>query len=651
MAESLRQRLLADIAELQTKPYPNITLHVDEQDFRKACLILTADSYGPMHLSADFPSRYPLQPPTIRMDSRIKHPNIFGGYICASILNTKEGYTSAYTLKGIAIQLLSFFSSESIEQAGGHYSVNLAEHRKLWTARERGHQVNLRDFRCTKCPFGHENGTDVAHIPTSNAAIVSQLVSPTPMIKPGGIQSPIRSQKIADEIFLIIFDFLETEDLMQLAKSYEKFGQLITKYDVIRTRELQCFCLKKDYREVKLGVGVNIVGSGPFPRYESEFDFLSEEGYKSLGIRHSTQGRGFQSWLPLPISYGHWRKIRGDLNHALKRLAPSECKYPVDVIYRFMNSIVVKLNESAEHIFPTRDHADREIAKSSLTHASEKAVESYFHLFHLLLCLATSNHDIVQQANQTIQKFINGKKSKNDCPNLGHLLIAALISDIKLNEDNIKSIIREAITRNVVWMLDCTKGAKMPELCYIEKSPTSSYRIEKTFEASKTSYRLLMFLNLFRTVAIGKPNEHAKYKTLAQLRDEAFQRHGAPPRGTAKMLANSIKDIHRVNNFNEFLHKMSIPLSGMPTEASFTELLRQCVRDSMDKGYSRWAITQPEALYLRRMKDPSVEDGVSQFVCKEIVSGRSFFPSRPRGGAGNGGRGGYHGRGRSRDHR
>ncbi|KAL9012021.1 MAG: hypothetical protein Q9173_003183 [Seirophora scorigena] len=50
------------------------------------------------------------------MRSTIAHSNIFGDHICASVLNTTEGYTPTYTLKSTNIQLLSFFTSESLEQ-------------------------------------------------------------------------------------------------------------------------------------------------------------------------------------------------------------------------------------------------------------------------------------------------------------------------------------------------------------------------------------------------------------------------------------------------------------------------------------------------------------------------------------------------------
>lgn len=104
MASILRHRLLQDIAEIQTNPYPNISLHIQDQDITTACLILTTEGYGPMHLSVFFNEDYPLSPPIIYMDSKIMDPNIKDeGNICASILEMEMDYTPAYTLQGIAM--------------------------------------------------------------------------------------------------------------------------------------------------------------------------------------------------------------------------------------------------------------------------------------------------------------------------------------------------------------------------------------------------------------------------------------------------------------------------------------------------------------------------------------------------------------------
>lgn len=80
---ALHRRLLNDIAEIQQDPYPNVHLHVDEQDFREACLILSTEAYGPLNLFIGFGNDYPLYAPQVSIQSEIIHPNIYGDYVCA----------------------------------------------------------------------------------------------------------------------------------------------------------------------------------------------------------------------------------------------------------------------------------------------------------------------------------------------------------------------------------------------------------------------------------------------------------------------------------------------------------------------------------------------------------------------------------------
>ncbi|KAF8861791.1 hypothetical protein BDZ45DRAFT_773495 [Acephala macrosclerotiorum] len=597
MATNLKQRLLQDIAELQTKPYPNITLHVNDEDITEACLILKPEGYGSMHLTVEFPSDYPLRAPQVRMDSDVEHPNIFGTYICASILNTTEGWTPAYTLKGIAIQLLSFFGSSKIEQNSRRYSINLDNYRNT-------HSYNLDIHTYAKCRYGLGS--------TINGLPASTLTPPA-----ARATKNIVDMKLPNEIILMICERLETEDLVMFAKAWAKVGPVITQYDIFRTRELQCFCFKKDYMSTKLGVGVSIKKQGRIGTIESEFDLLSWEGFHNHRIRRSVQGVTFTNFVPLPISHGHWRKVKGDVNTLLKQISDAATMGPVKpekVVYSFMNDVVVKLNEQTDRPTVRQPfYPYEETPQSTLAHASEKAIESYFHLFHLLLCMATEDLRIGQNADNLLRAFANGANSKTDCPNLGHLLVASLISSVEMNEAIIKSIIKETVTRNVVWMLD-SKGAGMAELSYMEPTKISEYRLQKTFDASKTSYRLLMFLNLFRRTAVGSPR-----KSLPKLRDEAFERHGAPPRGSAKGLADSIKRIHQVKNFPQFLIVMGIG---------------KCVQASIEKGYSRMPITRGQALYLRLKVEPGVEAGEYDHGTKVDKERISFFPGKVNNGGG-----------------
>lgn len=93
-----------------------------------------------------------------------------------------------------------------------------------------------------------------------------------------------------------------------------------------------------------------------------------------------------------------------------------------------MNDVVAKLSEQAAS-GPAHGRP-----QSTLKHASEKAIESYYHLFHLLLCIATEDKSVVPAVNRTLSRFLQGSNNKDAVPNLGHLLIMVLISDFDMDE-------------------------------------------------------------------------------------------------------------------------------------------------------------------------------------------------------------------------
>ncbi|KAI0419006.1 hypothetical protein F5X98DRAFT_385212 [Xylaria grammica] len=656
-----RQRLLSDIHELVTKPYPKITLYPCEDNLDKACLVLYPENYRPLHLSISFPELYPIWPPSVKMNSSVEHPNVYGDFICATILRLGEEYTPAYTLKGIAIQLLSFFDSESLEQEHSNGTV-----RSLSAYQEIANRHLVDTYTCRKCGFGADDKPQRARalpFPTIFDARVDHSPEQWPTIQnpitpPASQQPDLRDSQtplvnihkngtagfninqLPNEILLLVIEKLDDfEHLTNFARAWTRVSHIVRDFDVIRQRELQCFCLKKDYQSAKLGIGVTVDRR----QVSSEFDLISEEAYVDMGIRNSIHDIRFHHWLPLPISRRHWNRAREAAHGALLKIAsqlrlplalsssPSLSTSNANVLFTFMNNIVVRLNQVTEKI----DTMDSR--KSTLRHASEKAIESYFHLFHLLVCLATEDAAIIQQANKLLQDFKDGKKSKTDCPNLGHLLIALLISDIQVTDVLIKSIITEAITRNVVWLLD-QKGAGMAELSYMERNPVSTYRLNKTFEGSRTSYRLLMFSELFRRTA--RPSHK---KSLSRVQGELFDRHGGPPPDAAGRLAAEVRRLHTIDNFPAFMREMG--LQTIPTPMNFTSVLRATVYESMARGYSQWAISQVKAMRLRVEHDPHVQltkeehQSVTRYLDYRPTSERSsysFFPNTRRENIGKG---------------
>jgi len=660
-AALLRQRLLQDINELQTKPYPGIALHLQNGDLTRACLVLTPEDNAPLHLTVIFQDRYPIQPPKITIQSEIAHPNIYQDYICASILNTTEGYTPAYTLKDICIQLLSFFGSDKLEQDHGGV-VDLKDYARdirVFGDPTGRHQLDY-GFRCTKCGFGnaggHVLGSGASSSAGNEAPSNEMLVTPS---ESGDPSRPFAGQKrhlfdLPNELLVSVTEVMEEETLFLAARAWNGFSRLLQSQNLIQVREMQCFTLKESFKQCSLGVGIGVDGR----KLQSEFDYISKDAFQKLGVRTSVQGVRFGYWLPLPFSESHWKRVKDEALVSLEAIgrAASISGPKENVLYALMNDVTVKLCEATSG--EKSASSDRRASyssfmnrKSTLTHASEKAVESYYQLYHLLVTLATDNAEIAAESSRRIKAFMDGDRSKTNFPNMGHLLVALLISDATTTSELTTAIIKEAITRNVVWMLD-SRGAGMAGLSYLEPSDISEYRLTKTYEASKTSFNLLMFAHLMRKT-VSQPAtgvNTTQPSTLQDVRDELFNRHGSPPAGTAAALAASIRRIQEVKTFPSFLQNMEVPV---PTAAEFTRFLRRSVQESVEKGYSTWALSQERALTLRLREEPEV-DIVPGLRPSVATSERvTFFPQDHKrkwgGGADRGGRGGRgNGRGRGR---
>ncbi|KAF2804346.1 uncharacterized protein BDZ99DRAFT_467628 [Mytilinidion resinicola] len=626
---SLHQRLLRDIAELQKEPYTHFSTHINDKDLTKICLILKPEGSRALHLTVEIPPDYPLIAPRVSMQSLVVHPNVFREYICASILNTEEGWTPAYTLKAICIQLLSFFSGGTIEQEyGGRVDLKDYQAQAEYNMRRWGVENKSTKHKCDECGFGKSRPVD--------SSVADQLASLTlssgrPRAKASNDKAKKTRNRLLElpiELLLQVVEGLDTEALLKLSKTFPEVKAVLESNDCIRLRELQCFTLRESFMDAKLGVGVAILHQGKEGKFASEFELLSREAFVKYKIRKSIHGVAFDHWLPLPIHRRHWHAVKLDVNATLEllsRKATLSKVFPEYVLYHFMNNIVVQFSQDAESVS----------RKSTLNHASEKAVEAYFALFHLLLCLATENQQIIRDANRMIDGFLGGATSKDKFPNLGLLLVAALISDQGLTKELSLAVIKEAALRNVVWMLD-RKGAGRAELAYIEPESSSNYRLDKTFEASTTSYRLLMFLNLFYKTA-------RKSGKLEDLREQMFDNHGAPPQGTAERMAKQIREIREVKNFPTFLTNMGL---ATPTKDGFVGFLKRTITDSVAAGYSSEPLTQSQLYAMRCQVEPGI--GLAPGVAPSVGAPSpltmmtvSFFPGRQKS---NGPRNGQRGR-------
>ena len=226
----------------------------DDTDIYSACLLLTVNDGTTLHLNIKFPTQYPLSPPKISIQSSISHPNVFGGYICASLLNTTEDYTPAYTLKGVCIQMLSFFTSDSIEDVAG-FTSNLRLYREdplSYRVPFNSDTSNERPIQCQRCdehrrlqnhnPEGSRTNAVISPLSARRHREAKRRVEEKSMTTSVNFKKSL--QGMPDEISLLICEALPTKYLLSLSQACDWIGGengLVSKYNIIRKRETICF--------------------------------------------------------------------------------------------------------------------------------------------------------------------------------------------------------------------------------------------------------------------------------------------------------------------------------------------------------------------------------------------------------------------------
>jgi len=109
------------------------------------------------HLIMRFPDDYPSSPPTVEIKTPISHPNIFGDFLCLSMIRKYtattpyEGWSGAYSVASILMQLQSFLFAEKIDQDGGYTANALLSDQDV--------KRSLDCCTTLQCKCGHSHST------------------------------------------------------------------------------------------------------------------------------------------------------------------------------------------------------------------------------------------------------------------------------------------------------------------------------------------------------------------------------------------------------------------------------------------------------------------------------------------------------------
>ncbi|CAG8449547.1 14768_t:CDS:2 [Funneliformis mosseae] len=635
-------RLKREIVELNDEPLKGIKVKIHDDDMTSMCLILTSYQ-GPfsnlrLHCKVKVPEEYPKRAPSITIQTPVKHPNVFdSGMICADILQTytvfresrgyNGGYTPGYLLKYIFLQLLSFFSDHKVEQNDGYVSKIQCQGIDKESFRKHSEQI-VRAYQCKLCGFNDREVdnpliavlTDKElqeEIDEMNAGGSSILNVSHNVVKPRIVSKHVSTctvNDLNDDVWLHIIGFLPDRDIMILSSVYPRIRRLVQFYNILIRRQLVCYFLRKPFTECVLGVGIR-VGGGPINRRElglSEFDLFSYESFKNHNLRQGIWGDHFTHFLPVALNKFHFKRALPIIQSTLMELREERGKpWNPSIILKtipgLMNTMVVALMKACD---------DRS-SRSKVLKASEKALQGYCLLLHLLLKLSKVFPQIITEAEKKINAFMHPDRKnrlKTSTPNLGEFMIYLLLTKNIPWSRFVACFLEELLSRNVVWFLN---GA--PELAFLEKSDyISKYRLEKTFSLSGTSLRLVMFQVAFLKMMRGKEVEMDR-------------KYGYPSDEMSTSLLSLIKVIYAAKTWNIFFDMVNFPLPKTNWESKVCDRLINAVKDSEKSGYHQNPYTNDELFHLRKKKESTIPIPDNQISNDEIekygvVPSLSFMP-------------------------
>lgn len=470
---------------------------------------------------------------------------------------------------------------------------------------------NISTFKCGKCSYGSDFLPVMAYNPfepctsdTADEAMdCNEMAAPAYMIPP----SQCLVDRLNDDALLTLADHLLAESFTSFSIAYPRFHRLITDHHVVLQRELRCFFLRTTLKETIMGVGIALEPNSR--TLSSEFDWISKEAFDDHKVRTSIQKTKFEFFLPLAFNRAHfnrakremWRRLY-ELDKAVQKAdatmtrrpltngtasLPSRPHETVRVIYRMMNNIVVSLMKSCDDVLGHQTNGGSSRSQQTvLLHASERAVNSYCLLFHLLLCLCRSTPAILADANEKVRKFIQVPETrwKSHTPDLGELIVMVNlvlafppVSGTKLSWEILNGpFLEEAITRNVRWVLK-----DKPDLEVMEGG-ASDYRLSQTFAGSRTSLRLMMFQITFLDIFV-----RAYSNNISKLDDNygfPLQEPGQQV-ALAERMVEEVKAIYQVSTWPGFFSRVQYKKGTGFGKNIFSDMLRDAVKVSGKRGY------------------------------------------------------------------
>jgi len=383
---------------------------------------------------------------------------------------------------------------------------------------------------------------------------------------------------VSPPLLLKAFTHLEATDVVPLAQTCRVWRRLAVRSSLMERVQLHCFYTKAGAEEDVLGFGVSATyhDDGNLKSVNTELDALSATAFYDRKLRRGVWGDEFTHFLPLMLSAEHEQRAMPDLERTLAAIARGQtlharpkigCSSEFEpwmalvVIPQLMNSFVVSLMSAGGDGSTGGGIVPR--------HASERALLGYCSFHHMLLALCRRHPSIVQVANEKLQRFIAGERSKSKVPDLGQLIVYLAVSDALQWRDVVAAIVDESHVRGALWLLRA-----QPKLA---RDIHDKVRLSCTFTERLTSVRLLMFQAFF-LCRLARPSGESLAQGLARYN----RQFGLPTAPQKEMLVQATRAILAVSSWPEVYRRLGLRSPG-PEELALE--LREALNRSAELGY------------------------------------------------------------------
>ena len=339
--------------------------------------------------------------------------------------------------------------------------------------------------------------------------------------------------------------------------------------EVLSTKaQLFCFHTRKTFEEDILGIPISYERNPRTKKIQyisTTLDLLSREGFYEDVVRKSVWKRPFTHWLPLYITDHHanlsWKYIQS----SMAKLCDAKEFKPwmvLDVLPKLMNTMVVSV-------------------MSGETHASIVAIEGYCAFHHLLLKMIKKFPELSKRIDSTIRNFIKDEnaRTKNNTPSLGDFIPLLTVSEQFSWFDVRSAYVQENFDRNALWVIKKYPALQNVDRSYSSQSHVNQSRLNNTFDANRTSVRLLMFHVYFLT-NIARPDG----RSLNEVTSNYDLFFGRPTTQMKEDLQAHCKRVLAVQNWPDFFRLIGMKV---PSPQNVTFVLNQAVVNSKRKGYHR----------------------------------------------------------------